>query len=367
LRLRTLGVADVPVQSAGAQELAPRRTRAPASAGPRETRLRRAAGHWSGAFRAMASPCELLIRTDDESLARETLRRVAAEAWRIEDKFSRYLPGNVVDAINRSAGRAIGVDEETARLLDFAGTLYELSDGRFDISSGVLRKAWTFDGGDAVPDRDRMHELLRHVGWDKADWRRPFLRLEPGMQVDFGGIAKEYAVDSAAILVARHTDSACLINFGGDLRALGGEHTAGAWRVGVESPYGNSVEPARVIGLRHGALATSGDARRYVIHDGVRYGHILDARSGWPARDAPRSVTVAAGTCSEAGMLATLAMLMGRECEAFLDAQSVRCWVARQPRARRQGLSATVCASCSSSPSRCASAARADEKRASNR
>ena len=81
--------------------------------------------------------------------------------------------------------------------------------------------------------------------------------------------------------------------------------------------------------ITRGALATSGDSRRYILRDGVRYGHILDPRSGWPVREAPRSVTVAAATCTEAGMLATLAMLEGPAAESFLAEQGVRYWVAR--------------------------------------
>ena len=81
--------------------------------------------------------------------------------------------------------------------------------------------------------------------------------------------------------------------------------------------------------IASGALATSGDARRFLLKDGVRYSHILDPRSGWPVEDPPRSVTVAAGTCLEAGMMATLAMLQGREAEAFLEREKVRAWCIR--------------------------------------
>jgi thiamine biosynthesis lipoprotein len=84
-----------------------------------------------------------------------------------------------------------------------------------------------------------------------------------------------------------------------------------------------------VLEIRAGALATSGDARRFLLKDGRRYGHILDPRNGWPVEDAPRSVTVAADTCTQAGMLSTLAMLQGKNAEAFLDAEGAKYWCRR--------------------------------------
>ncbi|MFQ5548996.1 MAG: FAD:protein FMN transferase [Woeseia sp.] len=295
----------------------------------RNVRLQRARGYWSGTFRAMASPCEFLTRTGSEARALCLAQLVAAEAWRIEDKFSRYLSGNIVDAINSGNGRPVQVDLETAGLLDFAQTLYALSDGRFDISSGVLRRAWNFDGSDRLPTRVQVEDALRNVGWHRADWTPPTLRLQAGMQIDFGGVAKEYAVDRAAKLVGTQTRAGCMINFGGDLAVVGTADNDGPWRVGIESPLGDRPDPERVINLYHGALATSGDARRYVIRDGVRYGHVLDALTGWPVIDAPRSITVAADTCTQAGMLATLAMLMGDEAEVFLGDQSIQYWTVR--------------------------------------
>jgi thiamine biosynthesis lipoprotein len=276
----------------------------------------------------MAGPCEVLVDGDDRRDARRALSIVAAEARRVERKFSRYRPDSVVSRINRCEGE-IEVDAETARLLDFAATLFELSGGKFDITSGALRKVWSFDGSDRIPSREAVEAARRTVGWDRVRWRNGRVRLEPGMEIDLGGIAKEYAVDSAARRLAEVLpDRSCLVNFGGDLAVAVPRGHGRTWRVGIEEARADGVART-VVPLVKGGLATSGDARRYLLKDGVRYSHILDPATGWPVRDGPRSVTVAAGTCTDAGMLATLAMLQGAAAERFLRAQGVPHWIER--------------------------------------
>lgn len=277
----------------------------------------------------MGSPCELLTEADSEGLARRLLDVVSAEAWRVEDKFSRYLPGNIIEKINSSDGESIKVDDETADLLDFAATLNRLSEGMFDITSGVLREAWTFDGSDKLPSAQQVAAVLSRVGWQKLSWKKPQLRLAPGMQIDLGGLGKEYAVDRAANQLASLGETSCLVNFGGDLVATGVVSAKLGWKVGIEAPGEGSGRAEHLIRLKHGALATSGDARRFLAKDGVCYSHILDPVTGWPIENAPRSVTVAADTCTQAGMLATLAILKGDNAEAFLDDQDVRYWCLR--------------------------------------
>jgi thiamine biosynthesis lipoprotein len=277
----------------------------------------------------MASPCEILIESRDSELADHLTRTAAAEAWRIEDKLSRYIPENSVGQINTSNGKPIEVDEETASLLDFAATLYDLSDGRFDITSGVLREVWTFDGGDRIPGPEAVKNVLQRVGWKRVSWQRPVLTLKPGMEIDFGGIGKEYAVDRAAGMLSETAACSVVVNFGGDLAVTRQPQKRTAWRVGIEAVPEASERGERILEIRTGALATSGDSRRYLLSGGIRYSHILDPGSGWPVEGAPRSVTVAADTCTQAGMLSTLAMLQGYDAEAFLDGEGVRYWCRR--------------------------------------
>ena len=279
----------------------------------------------------MGGPCEVLAEVAEEPTARKILEAVAACAWRIEDRFSRYRGDNIVARINASAGAPVEVDEETANLLDFAALMHRLSDGLFDITSGVLRRAWTFDGGNRIPSRADIDALLPLVGWSKLTWERPVLTLRPGMQIDFGGIGKEYAVDQAITLLGQLDSAAVLVNFGGDLAVTRARDGGRPWRVGIESIDAKAgvLHAARLVDLAAGALATSGGTYRFVESRGVRLPHILDPRDGRPVSDAPRSVTVAAPSCTNAGMLTTLAMLRGRDAEQFLQDEGVRHWVQR--------------------------------------
>lgn len=291
------------------------------------TTLCRASGHWRGSFVAMACPCELLVEDCDEAVAQQLLTLASRCAWRIEHKFSRYRADSIVHGLNTSAGRPVDVDAETAALIDFGATLSKLSDGAFDLTSGVLRRAWTFDGGEHAPDAGQIEELMRRVGWSRVMWNRPVLQMQSGMELDFGGIGKEYAVDATADTLrnARPTVS-CLVNFGGDLAVTTARRDGQPWLVGIEGSDQPGVA-ITTIPLLRGALATSGDSRRFVRHEGRRYSHILDARTGWPVTGAPRSVTVLAPTCSEAGSLATLASLKGAEAETYLGGQGVTFWL----------------------------------------
>ena len=295
--------------------------------GPCAVSLVRSHDHWAGRFAAMACPCDVLIESGTQTQAQEIVDAVAECAWRIERKFSRYRPGSVVHHINDTAGVAVTVDDETANLLDFAATLTDLSEGRFDITSGALRRAWTFDGGDRVPSQAQIDALLPLVGWRAVQWARPVLRLRPGMQIDFGGIGKEYAVDAAAALANNVAPGvSCLVNFGGDVAVVNARRDGQPWRVGIECADRLGT-PAQVVQLHRGGIATSGDSRRFIVSRGQRYSHILDARTGWPVRNAPHSVTVTADTCTQAGSLTTLAMLQGANAEAFLKSSGMRYWL----------------------------------------
>ena len=278
---------------------------------------------WVGRFTAMAGPCEVLVDVDRRREADALVRLARTEARRIEKKFSRYREDSVVADMLASRGGAYAADPETARLLQYAATCHAISGGRFDVTSGVLRHAWRFDGGEADPDEARIAEARARVGWERVGWDGETLRLPAGMELDFGGLAKEYAVDHALGLLQVETAAACLVNFGGDLAASGARREGRPWIVGVDDPERTGEGTLWTVEMTAGGLATSGDARRFVTWRGRRLGHILDPRTGWPVERAPRAVTVLSTTCVEAGTLATVAILHGEGARAFLDEQGV--------------------------------------------
>ena len=275
----------------------------------------------------MASPCEILVECKLESEARQLSALAMQEAMRIEHKFSRYRDDNIVHRINQG-GDDICVDDETARLLDFAKHCHQISEGWFDITSGILRRAWQFKPGARLPRQREIDRLLPFIGWHRLRWENPRLSIPQGMEIDFGGIGKEYAVDSVLTLLQAETEHSLMVNFGGDCNASGPLADGSAWITGIENPR-RPGDASAIIRLKLGALATSGDVFRFIKQGGKRYGHILNPRTGWPNPYSPLSVTVAASTCSEAGILSTLAMLQGKDAEKFLDQQELRYWCYR--------------------------------------
>jgi thiamine biosynthesis lipoprotein len=275
----------------------------------------------------MASPCTVLVDSDDRDEAAALVETAAREALRIESKFSRYRTDNTIHEINYANGRPVEVDEETAQLINYAATCWEMSEGLFDITSGVLRRAWKFDGGHRVPGPKAIAACLAYVGWDRVTWRDRTLVMPAGMEIDLGGIGKEYAVDRVAGLLAAQTTKSVLVNFGGDLFAGPLRRGQRTWGVGIDDPGRTGKAALYRLDIARAGLATSGDARRYVEWKGQRLGHILNPKTGWPIANAPHSVTVVAPTCLEAGTLSTLAYLQGPGARAFLEQQGVQFWI----------------------------------------
>ena len=286
-------------------------------------------GHFVGRFFAMASDCEILVDTTDELVASQIIKQLSAECLRIEAKYSRYRKDNIVYQINHAEGAAVAIDAETYQLLNLAQTCYELSEGYFDITSGILGKVWSFDGSDCLADQNEIDKLLPLVGFDKLHFDQQYIELPAGMALDFGGIGKEYAVDSCAnIALTTVPEISVLVNFGGDIAVSRPKLDSAYWQVGVTHP--NPQKDAKVlVQIAQGGLATSGDANRFLLKNGVRYSHVLNPQTGQPIIDAPASVTVAGDNCTQAGLLATMALLQGNNAECFLTEQAVKHWCIR--------------------------------------
>ena len=275
--------------------------------------------HYQHHFQAMGSPCQLQLFVKNKQMAKRAVQTVIKEIQRQEAKYSRYLDDSFLSEINRNAGdvKGIRVDTETAALLDYADNCYQQSEGLFDISAGVLAKAWDFKRN-RLPEKSLVESLLKRVGWDKIQWRSPYLYLPKGMALDFGGIVKEYAVDTAVGLCQQQGITSGLIELGGDVRAIGAMPEGQAWQIGIAHPR----KPKQLLThlqLYSGAIASSGDYERYIEVDGQRYCHILNPKTGYPIDSQYlHSVTVIAEHCVVAGSLATIAQLKQADGKAWL-------------------------------------------------
>ena len=270
-------------------------------------------------FKAMGTPCELQIFADTHDEAKRIAGLAIADVYRLEALYSRYRNDSLLSAINRVAatGGEMTVDEETAGLLNYAAACYEQSDGLFDITSGILRRAWRFDSG-KLPDQAQVQELLKKVGWHKLRWNPPFIEFPvTGMEIDFGGVVKEYAVDHAAAICWQEGLRHGMINLGGDIKIIGPRADGTPWRIGIRHPR-EQTGMLQTLLLRGGALASSGDYERCIRVDDIRYGHVLNPKTGWPVRHLA-AVSVVGDFCVVAGSASTIAMLKEEDGPAWLE------------------------------------------------
>ena len=274
-------------------------------------------------FFAMASDCAIHLAADPE-IASEAAQAAEAEVLRLERRYSRYRPDSELSRINRVAatGGEVEVDAETAGLVAYAQACHARSGGVFDITSGLLRAAWDFSA-QTLPLQATIDALLPRIGLDMvslSSGRLAFAR--PGMEIDLGGLGKEYAADRAAEVCLELGVRHGFVDLGGDIRVIGPQPDGAPWRFGIRHPRDASRLVAEV-SLVGGALATSGDYERFMEVDGRRYCHILDPRTGWPGRGLA-SVSVIADRCLVAGSLSTSAMVKGGEGAAWLRSLGVR-------------------------------------------
>ncbi len=261
-------------------------------------------------FVAMGGPCCFRVDSNDKSTTSAAITAAEAEVRRLESKYSRYLRDSLTSQINRCAGEEspVAIDDETAGLLNYAQTLWQESNGLFDLTSGVLRRAWDFKSR-CLPQRREIDALLPLVGWQRVQRSETHVRLPVReMELDFGGCVKEYACDSAARILRIKGVGHALVDLAGDIAVVGGQASNEPWQVGIRHPAQNNNSIAH-ISLSSGGLASSGNYERFMEVDGHRYGHIINPKTGWPVRGL-LSVSVVAEQCLVAGSSATIAMLM---------------------------------------------------------
>ncbi|NTW51903.1 MAG: FAD:protein FMN transferase [Chlorobiaceae bacterium] len=273
-------------------------------------------------FKAMGCGCEVVVTCSGKEEALLAAEAAIKEITRIEQKYSRYTPDSIVTRINEKAGiDGVDCDGETMALMRYAGMLHEQSGGLFDVTSGVLNRAWDFNKPE-LPGKEAVESLLELVGWNKVLIDGNTVRLgRKGMQLDLGGLGKEYAADSAAKVLYGKGIRHGFVNLAGDIRVVGAQPGDEPWKVGIRDP-GCAGKLLASIPLGSGALATSGDYERYIEVMGHRYSHILNPRTGCPV-DYWGSVSVVATSAIEAGSRATIAMLKGPDGLDYLSASGL--------------------------------------------
>ncbi|MEN0109441.1 MAG: FAD:protein FMN transferase [Planctomycetota bacterium] len=260
----------------------------------------------------------------DEAAAQSLKAKIDLRLAELNRRMSTYDPGSELSRFNasREAGGWFAVSGETATVVAYAVAVADQSGGAFDPTIGPVVNLWGFGPGDAVdrpPEAARIDAALAAVGYGGIETRvgPPALRKASGeAYVDLSAVAKGYGVDAVCEVVAAAGYTSFMVEIGGEVRAAGRKPNGASWRIGVE----RADEPLRfeggrrlqeVVPLSDRALATSGDYRNFFEHDGVRYSHTIDPRTGRPVTHALATVSVLAETCMEADAIATALLVLG--------------------------------------------------------
>ncbi|MBN1446554.1 MAG: FAD:protein FMN transferase [Bacteroidetes bacterium] len=255
---------------------------------------------------ALGTLIEIQVRGMERVDAWRAMDAAFAEIRRVDTLFSTYTEGAPVWSFNHTADSVIALPSEVIALMRRCDTLTRITGGAFDIAVEELVRVWGFDGdAPTVPDSAALAHALARSGWTKIRVNESGLvEKSPGVTINFGAVAKGYAVDRAVAVLELHGVHEGLVNAGGEVRATGG-----TWSIGIQHPRSPS-ELVAVIDPCGRAVATSGDYEQYFEQDNRRYHHIFDPATGMPARSC-QSVTVLAADDLTADALATAVFVMG--------------------------------------------------------
>ena len=266
-------------------------------------------------FRALGTACAIQFRCEDQKTALKFLADALGWLGNFEAKFSRFRPDSLVSRINAAAGKSwVNIDQEMEQMLEMADAMHRLTEGLLDPAMLPLLRVWDWKKAhERLPAEEEVQQALALSNWKEVE-RKPGKIFLPrqGMGLDFGGFGKEHAVDQLIGIARRHGIQDALVDLGRDLFAIGGNGLHPFWHVGIQ----DGIQPDRCIGglaVSGYAVCASGDYARRFEHNGVRYGHILDRRTGWPVRHGLRAVTVLAPTCLVAGIYSTCAFVLGKK------------------------------------------------------
>ena len=264
-------------------------------------------------FHAMSTICQVHFQAPNEALARAFQQEVLDWVGWFEARYSRFIPDSLISRINAAAGKDwVEVDPETDALFNLCQEMVFFTRGVFDPTALPLIRLWNWKAKPPVIPADTdIRSVLGLVGWNKVQRRQGAIFLpREGMCLDLGGIGKEYAVDRVLTFGLQRGITNILVDFGHDVRVHGQPPERGAWHVGLQDPK-NLNRCWTGVAVSNHAVATSGDGVRHFVHEGRRYGHILDPRNGHPVNNGALSVSVIAPHCTFAGILSTAAYILG--------------------------------------------------------
>ncbi len=251
---------------------------------------------------------EIQIKNIDEQKADNAITKAFAEVKRIDDLFTTYNEASAVWKINNSADTIIKVDSEIYNLIVLCDSINKISNGSFDVSLDNLTKVWGFytDSPD-VPTQIGIDSALLNSGWQKIILLgdNKIIKKEK-VGLNFGAIVKGYAVDKAIDVLEKLGIKEALVNAGGEISVMGND-----WVVGIQHPREMNaiIKKIKVDGY---TVATSGDYEQYFEVDGKRYHHILDPKTGYPAKGL-QSVTIINKSNANTDAVATAVFVMGKE------------------------------------------------------
>lgn len=272
----------------------------------------------------MGTYVEIKIFSEGPQKADEAISSAFKRIKEIEDMMSAKKGGTWLRRISTQAvGKPLDIPKDLMNVITISQKYSELTNGAFDITIGAITRLWEFDDEmKGIPDKGVVEDALQYVNFQQIhlDEVKGTIMLDSNqISLDLGAVAKGYAVDEAVKSLQAMGMTAGLVNAGGDLKVFGKKPDGSPWNIGIQNPEDAQTVMASII-LEDSALVTSGDYERYIIYDGVKYHHILDPKTGWPARGC-KSVSVACESALEADILSTSLFVMGPDAGTeFLEA-----------------------------------------------
>jgi thiamine biosynthesis lipoprotein len=264
---------------------------------------------------------DITVVAQDEQKGNEYIEIAINEITRIEKLISSWDSNSQTSRVNKNAGiKAIKVDSELYDLIERSIKISGITNGAFDISYASMDKIWKFDGSmKELPTEENIKNSIAKVGFSKITLNKQDTSVyltEDEMKIGFGGIGKGYAADKAKQLLISKGVKAGIINASGDMNTWGTKPNGEEWTIAITNPM-NKDRVFALIPLKKGAVVTSGDYEKYVNFDGVRYAHIINPKTGYPATGII-SATVFSPSAEMADALATSIFVMGTENGLFL-------------------------------------------------